>query len=132
MKKRICVLLALITLAVIARMAGCTPVRHSLFASGRVMYDRQGVIFDEKLTAEEVAVVVSILNGKITESIFTGEYACGYDEKQAIQIGSTTYYLAQDDCGCIQNGLNGRYICLSNKEREILEGIFRAHGAEFI
>ena len=131
-KELICAVAVLVTLAVIATMAGCTPIYHSLFASGRVMYDRQGVTFDEELTAEEVAVVVSILNGKVTESIFPMEYACGYGEAQAIRIGVTTYYLAQDDCNCIQNGFNGKYYVLSNGEREILEQIFKAHGAEDI
>ncbi|MBQ7415418.1 MAG: hypothetical protein IJW14_00090 [Oscillospiraceae bacterium] len=131
-KELICAVAALVIIGMLAILAGCTPVWHSKYDPGRVIYDRQGVSFDEELTAEEVAAVASVLNGKITESIFSGEYACGYGEQQAIKIGATTYYLAQDDCGCIQNGLNGRYIRLSNAEREILEGIFRAHGAEFI
>lgn len=131
-KELICAVVALVIICVIATLCGCTPVWHSEYDSGRIVYNWQGVSFDEELTAGEVAAVVSVLNGKITESIFTGEYACGFDERQAIRIGATTYYLAQDDCGYIQNGLNGKYISLTNEEREMLEEIFRAHGAEYV
>lgn len=71
-KELICAVVALVVIGVIAVLSGCTPVWHSEHASGRVVYNREGSSFDEELTDGEVAALVSVLNGKITESIFTG------------------------------------------------------------
>lgn len=131
-KELICAVAVLVMLGVIATLSGCTPIHHSEKASGRVLYNREGISVDEPLTEEEVATVVSVLNGKLAESIFPTEYACGYDERQALQIGFTTYYLAQDDCAYIQNGLNEKSFELTDEEREMLERIFKAHGAMYV
>lgn len=131
-KRLICAVLILVMLGVVVTMAGCAPICHSQLVSGRVLYNRQGVSFDEELTVGEVTAVVSVLNGKVTKTVFPMEYACGYDERHAIQIGFTTYYLAQDDCGMVQNGLNGKYFELTNEERDALEAIFGAHAAQYI
>lgn len=125
MKKIACV--ALILLMV---LSGCMPIFHSS-TTGRVIYGLNGISFDEALTEDEVRDVTRILNGKIPEPLFTGEYACGFNEDVAFVIGDTTYYLAQDDCNYVQDASTGRYIKISKKDRKALDDIFRAHGANW-
>lgn len=132
MKKWIVTIALLLVVAAVAAVLIGVPPMHSEDASGEVMwYDYQQKTYRvEKMTAEEVAIVVQILKKSKPDSIFIGEYGCGYDTRLSFTIGGTTYYQAQDDCGCVQNAGTGRYYEIDGESHDVIDEIFRAHGAE--
>lgn len=129
MKKIVCFAAAVLLLL---SLAGCATISHGSDATGKVVYDYNGVSFEEELTAEEVAVVVEILNGKTQEaSLLSGTPSCGFDWDIAIIIDGTRYALACDKCGTLQNCSTLAYIHISDAERQVLEEIFTSRGGKF-
>ena len=129
MKKLVCILLAAILLMPIV---GCSAVRIKGNPIGKVVYNCNGISFEDDLTAEELVAVVEILNGKEQKiALFSGMPSCGFDPDIAIIINDTKYAIACDKCGTLQNCSNLRYIDISDSERLILEEIFTSRGGEF-
>ena len=128
--KKIAVLAFVLVLLI--SLAGCLAVSIPEDAEGKVVYDINGIFFEDYLTAEEVAAVVKVLDGKSQNaSIFSGAPSCGFDRNVAIIINGTRYALACDKCGTVQNCSTLAYIHLSDAEREILEEIFTSRGGKF-
>ena len=129
MKRMLCILVAVVLLL---SLAGCMPISISDGATGKVVYDYNGVSFEDDLTADEVAFVAKILNGKSQDAgLFSGVPSCGFDRDIAIIIGGTRYALACDKCGTLQNCSTLAYIHISDSERQILEEIFTSRGGKF-
>lgn len=119
-------------LVLLISLAGCLAVSIPEDAEGKVVYDINGIFFEDDLTAEEVAAVAKVLNGKAQDSpILSGTPSCGFDRNVAIIINGTRYALACDKCGTVQNCSTLAYIHLSDAEREILEEIFTSRGGIF-
>ena len=131
MKKALCILL------VILLLIGCTgcaaAISHPIGTAVRICYDRENVSFDLELPQEEASVVLSVLNGKRRnlDMTVTGA-ACGFGREQCFSIDGSTYCLAQDTCGVIWEEGTKNYYNISMQEREQLEEIFQAHGAEVV
>ena len=129
MKKLVCFLLVAILLL---STAGCATVRIKSNSTGKVVYHCNGISFEDDLTAEELAAVVGILNGKEQKmALFSGTPSCGFDPNIAIIINDTRYAIACDKCGTLQNCSNLCYIDVSDSERLILEEIFTSRGGKF-
>ena len=129
MKKLVCILLGAILLM---STAGCATVRIKSNPTGKVVYNCNGISFEEDLTAEELAAVIEILDGKEQKmSLFSGTPSCGFDPNIAIIINGIRYALACDKCGTLQNCSNLCYIDVSDSERFILEEIFTSRGGKF-
>ena len=129
MKKLVCSLLVVILMV---SMVGCSTVRMKRNPTGKVVYDCNGISFEDDLTAEELAAVIEILDGKEQKmSLFSGTPSCGFDPNIAIIINGTRYALACDKCGTLQNCSNLCYIDVSDSERLILEEIFTSRGGKF-
>ena len=128
--RKLCCFVAAVML--LLSMTGCTTIFHDCDAAGKVIYDYKEVRFEEDLTAEEVAAVVAILNGKKQESaLFSGTPSCGFDRDIAPIIDGTRYALACDRCGALQNCDTLTYIHISDAERKIIEEIFTSRGGTF-
>lgn len=128
--RKICGFAAAVMLLLL--MTGCTTISHDSDAAGKVVYDYKEVRFEEDLTAEEVAAVVAILNGKKQEiALFSGTPSCGFDRDIAIIIDGTRYALACDRCGTLQNCDTLAYVHISDAERQVLEEIFTSRGGTF-
>lgn len=125
MKKRIILVVAIVLIAVIATVLIGIPPLHSPESGGSLTYDSGSA----KLTNEETQTIAAILRRCKPDSLFAGEYACGYSEDLAFSIGSSTYYLAQDSCNAVQDAATGRYYHISEEDADILRDIFRSHGA---
>ena len=82
----------------------------------------------EELYGADVDAVVEILNGKMKHN---DNPACGFDEDIAIIIGGHTFALACDSCGVVKDCESGKYIYISDGEREILESLFTSRGGKF-
>lgn len=128
MKKMICMFFVV---AVLCSMVGCRPIHHPENATGKVIYDCNGIYFEEELTPEEVSAVLGILNGKVAASVLEGSPSCGFDRDVAIIIDGTRYALACDKCGTLKVWGTMRYIHISDGERAVLEEIFTSRGGKF-
>lgn len=111
---------------------GCNRVLLSPNAEGKVIYNYDGISFEDDLTDEEVQAVVQVLEGKERDTGFLqGIPSCGFDTEIAIIIGGRKFALACDGCGTVQDlGALG-YIHISGAEQDILEKIFTSRGGEF-
>lgn len=127
-KKIICVILVMLLFA----MSGCGRVSVPQNASSKIVYQYNGVSFEEDLTPEEAALVAEILNGKAKTRFIMSTPSCGFDENIAIVINGTPYALARDRCATLQVcGAVATYIALSQSERDALEALFTTRGGTF-
>ena len=76
----------------------------------------------------DVDAVVEILDGKIETP---DNPSCGFSEDISITIGGNTFALACDRCGIVKNCTTGKYISISDAERDILEKLFTGRGGKF-
>ena len=131
MKKYLCILLSVLLLM---SCTGCSSaVSYPRGVAVRIVYDREEVSFETKLSREEANVVLSILNGKQYDLDMTVSGAgCGFGREQAFIIRGNVYCLAQDDCNVLWEEGTNHYYLVSNQELERLKEIFKAHGAKII
>jgi hypothetical protein len=127
MKKVICVVLVLIVILFI----GYNRVWLGFGASGKVIYDRYGISFEEELKREEAEAVKKVLSGKAIETALFGVPACGFDYDVAIIINGRRFGLALDGCGTVQAFDSMGYIHISDEDRQVLEKIFTDRGGVF-
>lgn len=116
---------------VLLHLGGCSRVMLGSVSSGTVVYDYDGISFEEKLTEEEVVAVKKVLNGKAIDPSFLSTPACGFNYDIAIIIDGRRFALACDDCGTVQDYGSLGYIHISDAERDVLEEIFTSRGGEF-
>lgn len=125
------ILILVLILILLLHLGGCSRVMIGSVNSGTVVYNFDGVSFEEKLTEEEVKAVKKVLNGKQIDPSLLGTPSCGFDYNVAIIIDGRRFALACDDCGTVQDYGSMGYIHISNEEREVLEEIFTSRGGEF-
>ena len=82
----------------------------------------------EELYGKDVDEVVKILNGKVE---YNDNPACGFSEDISITIGGYTFALACDSCGVVKNCTSGKYIYISDAERDVLEKLFTSRSGKF-
>ena len=131
MKKALSILLS--TLLLMGCMGCAAGISHPSGTAVRICYDREDVSFDLELSQEEASIVLSVLNGKRRDldMTVTGA-ACGFGREQAFIINGSVYCLAQDMCEVLWEEGTDNYYNISVQEREQLEEIFKAHGAEVV
>ena len=126
MKKKLLVI-ALTVLAVVFVVR-----RNALYlgnpGNAVLTYSYGNIQIREELYGADVDAVVDILNGKLE---CNDNPACGFDEDIAIIIGSHTFALACDSCGVVKDCGTGKYIYISDGERDILESLFTSRGGKF-
>ena len=127
MKKKYLIAIALLLIAGAVLLLG-RQVHMKDPKQGTVTYTYGDISFTEKMTAEELAAVARILDGKVY-AMELGVPSCGFNEKIAIIVDGKAFMLACDKCGTVQCGM--RFIHLSDAEREILESIFTSRGGSF-
>lgn len=127
MKKKLLVIALVLVLAVV-----CVVHRNALHlgnpGSAVLTYSYGDIQIREELYGADVDAVVEILNGKMEH---TDNPACGFDEDIAIIIGGHTFALACDSCGVVKDCGTGKYIYISDGERDILESLFTSRGGKF-
>lgn len=126
-KKKYLIATALLLIVATVLLLG-RQVHLKASKQGTVTYTYGDISFTEKMTAEELAAVARILDGKVYAMEF-GVPSCGFNEKIAIIIDGKAFMLACDKCGTVQCGI--RFIHLSDAEREVLESIFTSRGGSF-
>lgn len=124
------VVMVLVFLALL-HLGGYSRVVIGFASSGIVVYDYDGISFEEKLTEEEVNAVKRVLNGKAIDPSFLGTPACGFNYDIAIIIDGRRFALACDSCGTVQDFGSLGYIHISDEEQDVLEEIFTSRGGEF-
>lgn len=113
-------------------LTACSRVSIDGSSGGTVAYDAHGTSFTDTLTGDELSTVIQILDGKIQDDDLTGGIpSCGFSPKIAIIIDGTTFALAQDGCGMVQNCDDPGYISISDAEQDALEAIFTSRGGTF-
>jgi hypothetical protein len=126
-KKKYLIAIALLLIAATVLLLG-RQVHMKDPKQGTVTYTYGDISFTDKMTAEELAAVARILDGKVY-AMELGVPSCGFNEKIAIIVDGKTFMLACDKCGTVQCGM--RFIHLSDAERDVLERIFTSRGGEF-
>ena len=91
-------------------------------------YSYEDIYIWEELYGGDVDAVVKILDGKIETP---DNPSCGFSEDISITIGGNTFALACDHCGIVKNCTTGKYISISDAERDILEKLFTGRGGKF-
>ena len=127
MRKMVSVVLLAVLLLL---LAGCSKVSIN-GVSGSVVYDINGICFEDTLTQEELDAVVNVLDGKKQKSILSGVPSCGFSADVAIIVDGRRFALACDKCGVLQNCSTGGFIYVSDEERSVLEAIFTSRGGKF-
>lgn len=127
MKKRLLAIALVLVLAVVFVVQ-----RNALHlgnpGSAVLAYSYGDIQIWEELYGADVDAVVDILNGKLEHH---DNPACGFDEDIAIIIGGRTFALACDSCGVVKDCETGKYIYISDGERDILESLFTSRGGKF-
>ena len=127
MKKKLLVIALVMVLAVVFVVQ-----RNALHlgnpGSAVLTYSYGDIRIREELYGADVDAVVDILNGKLEHY---DNPACGFDEGIAIIIGGRTLALACDSCGVVKDCETGKYIYISDGERDILESLFTSRGGKF-
>lgn len=93
-----------------------------------ITYSYEDIYIWEELYGDDVDTVVKILDGKIETR---DNPSCGFSEDISITIGGNTFALACDRCGIVKNCTTGKYISISDSERDILENLFTTRGGKF-
>lgn len=125
MKKKILVLVLVMILAVLF-YGNTVHLGNPGYAV--LTYSYGDIQIWEELYGEDVDTVVKILNGKIE---FPDNPSCGFSENISITIGEHTFALACDSCGVVKNCKTGKYISISDAERDVLEKLFTSRGGKF-
>lgn len=129
-KKNIALILILILILVLA--VSFYAHRNSLRLGnpdfGVITYSYGDIYIWEELYGSNVDDVVNILNGKRERR---DEPACVFSEDISITIGGYTFALARDSCGIVKNCTTGKFIYISDSERDILEEMFTSRGGIF-
>lgn len=112
-------------------LAGCRTVSLS-GSSGQITYHHGDISVSEELTAEELALVTQILDGKAlrSEKIY-GMPGCGFVPEISITVDDTVYMMALDTCGVLMIEGSGDYVQISDEERAELEQLFNDRGGSF-
>jgi hypothetical protein len=95
---------------------------------GVITYSYGEIYIREELYGKDLDDVVKILNGKRE---YTDNPACGFSDDISITIGGNTLALACDSCGVVKNCTTGKYIYISDAERDVLEAMFTSRGGKF-
>lgn len=93
-----------------------------------ITYSYGDIYIWEELYGKDVDDVVKILNGKRE---YNDNPACGFSEDISITIGKYTFALACDSCGVVKDCTTGKYIFISDAERDVLEKLFTSRGGKF-
>ena len=131
MKKILILIMALFLLLFLLRTAGCSRLRVGVGGSGKVVYEYNGVSFEDDLSQEEVDAVIAVLNGKMIDPGLGGVPSCGFGYDIAVVIDGRRFALACDGCGTVQDFETLGYIHISDAERQVLEQIFTSRGGKF-
>lgn len=95
---------------------------------GVITYSYGVIYIWEELYGKDVDDVAAILNGKRE---YRDNPACCFSEDISITIGKYTFALACDSCGVVKDCATGKYIFISDAERDVLENLFTSRGGKF-
>lgn len=127
-KRKITVILLIVLAVALAMHMRRNMVRLGNADCGVLTYSYGDIYIWEELYGKDVADVVEILNGKLEHN---DNPACGFDDEISITIGGRTFALACDSCGVVKDCTTGKYIYISDGERDILESLFTSRGGKF-
>ncbi len=129
MKKTILLLILFPLLAVFLTACGRTDVPKNADATLTFIYHEENISI--KLSPEESAKVIDILNGNAYDPVFTGIPSCGFDKNISLKIANRIYAIACDECNYVQDMGNLRYFSLSSKEMAEIRSLFESYGGYF-
>ena len=115
-------------LALCIVLSGCSHVTVKQNASASLRFHYGDASVDTQLFEEEAAQLCDIVNGK---ALYRDNPACGFDESISFQIDGKVFCPARDSCCIVQEHDSGKYMNISQPERDALERIFENHGGFF-
>lgn len=115
--------------------------RRELYPSGKVQVEEGAAValiyrdaetaVDLKLSETERRQVIGLLNGKERHSDIPSEPMCGFTDQIAFRVGDRVFSPACDTCSIVMEYDTGLYLEISQAERDVIDGIFAAHGLRF-
>lgn len=125
MKKMI---LSFIILALVFILCSCGFVRIDNDLSVQLVYKYVDTDIEVELTTKEAKEIIKILNNK---ALVRDNPSCGFDENIAFVINGNAYSPARDDCCIIKDCESGKYISITQEERDYIEKVFSNYGGHF-
>ena len=105
---------------------GRVTVREAAAVSLRFHYMETTV--DMELSDPEAAQLRGIVDGK---ALSFDNPSCGFSEDVSFAIGGRVFCPACDTCCIIKDCASGKYLNISQAERELLDKTFEAYGGFF-
>ena len=109
-------------------LCSCSKVSMDENAPVYLVYNYDDVSVNTKLTEDQAQQVLSFLDKKM---LFSDNPSCGFNEDISFQIDGKIYAPACDNCGIIKDCSSGKYINITQTERDTVEEIFLAYGGHF-
>jgi len=93
-----------------------------------LVYKYEGKNINTKLTNQESMILKKILNHK---RMYSDNPSCGFDKDISIRFDGQIFELACDDDPIIKDEKSGKYLSISDSEREKIDKIISKYGATF-
>ena len=128
MKRIICFVLSI--LAVFA-LCSCNMSKVEAGSEVTLIFAVGDKNISEKLTEDEAARMIEILDGNSLTNRVRGIPSCSFDENVAIKIGSRTYAIALDTCGTVMETVSNKYFNISDEDIAYIHSVFEKYGGYF-
>ena len=94
-----------------------------------INYENGTVSVNESLTKEEISLISDIFEDK---ELYSDKPSCGFSDEISIVINDgQTFCIARDTCAIIYLKEKNLYFSVSEKDIELIHGIFENHGGKF-
>ncbi len=95
---------------------------------GRVFYNLEGVLIDEKLSVEDFNVISRIFSEK---QLYDEPPLCPVNDNVYVSLSEDCFQISQDDCGTVYFKNEKKYFDLTDEEYEELKNILSRYGFIF-
>lgn len=128
MKRKNIIIISVISILVVALIwIYKKPISTNNYTSAVIVDTSQGI--NKKIESEDLEALKKIFDGKRT---FNDNPACGFSDDEALIFNDKYIFeFAHDGDYVIKYKNNGKYIDISEKEREQLEKILEKYGYHF-
>ena len=126
MKKCFCVILFIMLI-----LCGCSKTNLSITDDVVLTFIHSEKNINVTLEEDDAEKVISILNGKEYDPIFSGTPSCGFDKNITLKVGNRVFAIANDTCPFIQDLNNMRYFNIPEKDMNYIHSIFEKYGGYF-
>ena len=114
--------------ALLLGLCACASVSVRQDAAVSLRFHYMDVSVDVQLSETEAAQLRGIVDGK---ALYFDNPSCGFSEDASFAIGGRVFCPACDTCCIIRDCTSGKYLSISQAERDLLDQIFAAYGGFF-